>query len=88
MFLNLAQHALRVVHYLLIRETKNMKPLTNHVCVARTVVMPRLILFMNFAITFNDEARFATKEVCDVIADLMLPSKLETAQSTSTEQLP
>jgi hypothetical protein len=88
MFLNLAQHALRVVYYLLIRETKNTKPRAKHVRIARTVVMPGLILFMNLAITFNNEARFATKEVGDVIADLMLPAKLETAQSTSAKQLP
>jgi hypothetical protein len=88
MFVDFAAHVLCVVEYSLIRETNNSKPLANHVRVASPVVRPRLILFVNVTITFDNEGGVTKKEICYVIADLMLPSGFESRQSARTQSLP
>lgn len=50
--------------------------------------MPLLTFLVNWAIAFNCQAGFATEEVRDVIANLMLSSELTTEQPPISEKLP
>jgi len=59
--------------------------LRNHVGIAVLIMMPLLIVFMYWAVTFDNQLGLMTIEICDIIAELMLASKLEPEQLTISE---
>ena len=79
---NLIEHALWIIHNRGIGEAQNSQSLRNHVRIAVLIVMPSLIVFMHWAITFDDQLSLVTIEVGDITAELVLSSKLEPEQLT------
>ncbi|HYX30027.1 MAG TPA: hypothetical protein VE863_15910 [Pyrinomonadaceae bacterium] len=88
MVLNLPQHILGVMQYPLIRETENPESLAYHVSITHLIVMPLLTCIVHIAVTFDNQIRIATKEVRDVITELILPTELETFQLPISKSLP
>jgi hypothetical protein len=52
------------------------------------IMVPLIIFMVNRAITLNHQTCFVAEEIGDVVTKLMLPSKLESAQSAVPEMLP
>jgi hypothetical protein len=74
---NLIQNFVWLVQDRVVRESQHSEALTNHVYVPVSVVLPLLVVFMDRAIALNYETGFATKEICQVLTELMLSSELK-----------
>jgi len=62
--------------------------LRDHVSIAVLIVMPPLIVFMYEPVTFDNQLGLVTIEVCDIVAELMLSSELESQQLTISKDFP
>jgi len=75
--LYLEQHVLRIIQNPLIGNSEDSKSLTDHIRVTLLIVVPVFISIVDFTIVFDHQIRLATKEICDVITELMLPPEFE-----------
>jgi len=74
---NFFEHVFSVIGDSLIAEPQHPQSLRNHIGIAFLIVMPGLIWIVSRAIALDDQLRFVTVEVGDVVTKLMLPSELE-----------
>ncbi|HMH41916.1 MAG TPA: hypothetical protein VK557_00410 [Pyrinomonadaceae bacterium] len=84
----LEQHALRITQNPFVRNSQNSKTLTDHISVTVLIMVPGFIPIVYFAIAFDYQTCFTTKEVCDVITELMLSPEFEAEQPAVSKQLP
>jgi len=60
----------------------------DHIRVTVLIVVPSFISIVDCTIAFDNQICFTTKEICDVITNLMLSSKFEAEQPAISKQLP
>ena len=88
MLLYLDQHFFRVVQNPFIGNSEYSKTLADHISITFLIVVPRFISIVYFAVAFDHQICFMTKEIRDVITDLMLPPEFEAEKLAISKQLP
>ena len=86
--LYIEKHILRIVQNPFICNPENAKTLIDHIGVTVLIVVPSFISIVYFSIAFDHQICFTTKEIRDVITDLMLPPEFEAEQLAISKQLP
>ena len=82
------QHGIRRLEHSGVLEPKNGQPLRPQVNITLPIKLTPLGSVVGVAVTFHDELRFVAVEVADVVAELMIASKLHVLELPVPQQLP
>ena len=77
MLLYIEKHILRIIQNPFICNSENAKALIDHIRVTVLIVVPSFISTVDLTIALDNQSNLPTKEVSDIIAQLMLPSEFE-----------